>query len=372
MSNLNLDIHTAVLTAFVLAIAFAVLFIWAGVRSIRKARTLKFFRMRRDRMVGGWRLIMAAFVLMILAVVLNRFAEPVIYSFYPPTPTMTATPTITQTPTITLTPSITLTPTITSTPSVTDTPTPSPTPQVPLAIEIQFTSVVTPNPSAIFSPLQFARALDENFLPVDSAIVFQNPVGHLYAQFTYDGMLVGSQWTAIWYRGTQLVHYETAPWNGGTGGIGYSDWNPEPYEWLPGLYEVQIFVGQQWKVVGTFTVEGDAPTPPPSSTPTFTVTPLPTSTPTRTPRPPATATFTPGPSPTRTPRPSATATSLLPTRTPTPVKTKAPTLTPSKTLTRMPTYTPVTPTATFTRAPTYTPTTPTPTNTHQPTDTPRP
>ena len=34
-----------------------------GVRAIRKARTLKFFRMRRDRMVSGWRMLFAAFVL---------------------------------------------------------------------------------------------------------------------------------------------------------------------------------------------------------------------------------------------------------------------------------------------------------------------
>jgi hypothetical protein len=372
MNNLNLDIHTAVLTGFVLSIAFAILFVWAGVRAIRKARTLKFFRMRRDRMVGGWRMILAAFVLVILAFILNRFAEPVIYSFYPPTPTLTATPTLTLTPTITLTPSITLTPTITSTPSVTDTPTPSPTPHVPLAIEVQFTSVVTPNPSAIFSQLQFAQALDENFVPIDPAIVFQNPVGHLYAQFTYDGMLVGSQWTAIWYRGSELVHYETAPWDGGTGGIGYTDWDPEPYEWQPDLYEVQVFVGHQWKVVGTFTVEGDAPTPPPSPTPTFTVTPLPTATFTRTPRPIVTATLTPGPSPTRTPGSSATSTASRPTSTPTLSKTKAPSITPSSTFTRMPTYTPVTPTATFTHAPTYTPSPIKPTNTHQPTDTPKP
>jgi len=355
---MDLDIHTTVLTAFVLAIGFAILFIWIGIRSIRKARALKFFRMRRDRMVTGWRLIFFSLVLVILAFLLNRFAEPVIYNFFPPTPTLTATPTITQTPTITLTPSITQTPTITTTPSVTDTPTPSPTPHVPLAIEVQFTSVVTPNPAAVFSPLQFARALDENFAPIEPAIVFQNPVGHLYAQFSYDNMLVGAQWTALWFRGVELVHFETSPWDGGTGGVGYTDWNPQPYEWLPGLYEVQIFVGLQWKTVGTFTVEGDAPTPPPSPTPTFTVTLTPTPTATRTPRPTATASFTPGFSPTATPRPSATPTSRYPTSTPTPAYTHAPSNTPG------------TPTATFTHAPTYTASPSRPPATHQPTNTP--
>lgn len=362
MPNLNLDIHTAVVTAFILALFFAALFIWLGIRSIKKARTLKFFRMRRDRMVSGWRMVLASIFLVLFALLLNRFAEPVIYNFYPPTATSTPTPTVTLTPTITLTPSITLTPTITSTPSVTDTPTPTLTPHVPLAVEIQFTSVVTPNPAAVFSPLQFAQALDENFQPVEPAEVFQNPVGHLYAQFSYDGMQVGVQWTALWYRGEELVHYETKPWDGSSGGIGYTDWNPEPYLWLPGEYTVQIFAGLQWKVVGSFTVEGEAPTPPVTATPSPTVTPTPTATRTGTPRPVATFTVTAGHSPTIPPSPTAT-------RTPRP---QLPSATPTVTKTRFPTNTLASPTSTFTRMPTYTASPTRPTATKQPTNTPAP
>jgi hypothetical protein len=231
---------------------------------------------------------------------------------------------------------------------------------VPLAVEIQFTSVVTPNPAAIFSPLQFARALDENFQPVEPATVFQNPVGHLYAQFTYDGMQVGVQWTALWFRGTELVHYETKPWDGSSGGIGYTDWEPEPYLWQSGEYTVQIFAGLQWKVVGAFTVEGDAPTPPVTPTPSPSVTPTPSATPTRTPRPTATFTVTAGQSPTLP---------LLPTATRTPTRFTA---TPTVTKTRFPTNTPATPTPTFTHAPTYTASPTRPTATKQPTNTPSP
>ena len=57
------------------------------------------------------------------------------------------------------------------------------------------------------------------------------------------------------------------PWDGGTGGVGYTDWNPEPYLWLAGEYEVQIFVGLSWKTSGRFTVEGQPPTAVPSATP---------------------------------------------------------------------------------------------------------
>ncbi len=375
---MKLDIHTAVITVVALLFLFAVISLWTGIRSIRKARTLKFFRMRRDRMVTGWRMLFLAFIFIVVALLMRQFAEPLAYSYFPPTMTPSLTPTITSTPTISLTPTITLSPTITPTPSVSDTPTITPTPHVPLAIENQFTSSVTPNPDAVFSPLQFANALDDNFLPINPSLVFQNPIGHIYAQFTYDKMIPGAQWTAVWYQGTELVYYETKPWDGGTGGIGYTDWNPEPYLWLPTEYEVQIFVGYTWKTSGRFTVEGQPPTAIPSPTATSTSTATSTPTPTR----------TPTPTPTRTPTRTVT-----PTRTPT--STHAPTLSPHPTDTRMPsqtptprppyisptptranthafTYTPAPLTPTFTHMPTFSPAPPTATFTHAPTITPRP
>jgi len=67
-------------------------------------------------------------------------------------------------------------------------------------------------------------------------------------------MTPAAQWSALWYFGNELVYYETSPWDGGTGGIGYTDWNPEPFMWRVGEYEVQIFVGTSWKTSGRFTV----------------------------------------------------------------------------------------------------------------------
>jgi type VI secretion system secreted protein VgrG len=111
-----LDIHTAVQTALVLAILASLISLWTGIRVIRRAQKLKFFRMRRDRMVRGWRMLFFGFGLVFFIFFLNGYAEPLIYRIYPPTATLTLTPTITVTPTITLTPSITLSPTVTDTP----------------------------------------------------------------------------------------------------------------------------------------------------------------------------------------------------------------------------------------------------------------
>jgi hypothetical protein len=367
---MSLDIHTAVQTAIVISILAVIFSILTGIRSIQKARTLKFFRMRRDRMVRGWRLMGFGVGMVFVSLFLNFFAEPIIYRVYPPTPTLTTTPTVTITPTITLTTTVTLSPTITLTPDVTDTPTITPTPFVPLIIEILFESVVTPNAAALFSDLQFTQRIDDDFLPVDPGTVFENPVGHLYAHFSFDNMLPGVQWTSLWYRNGDLVHYETKPWEGSSGGFGYTDWEPSPEQWLPGEYEVQIFIGLEWKRSGRFMVEGEAPTPEPSSSPTATTSATATLPPTRTPT--ATRTSTPTRTLTPTPTLSPTITSTG-TRTPTASITPTPSDTPTRTITPTPSRT-----STPTLRPTYPPTQtltpsitrwPTPTRTNTPTAT---
>ena len=67
---------------------------------------------------------------------------------------------------------------------------------------------------------------------------------------------------------------KSIPWDGEVGGYGFTEWKAPPEDWLPGTYEVQIFVGLDWKVVGEFILQGDSPTPIPTQSPT--PTPLPT------------------------------------------------------------------------------------------------
>ncbi len=255
---------------------------------------------------------------------LSRFGEPVIYRYFPPSPTLTRSPTVTLTPTISLTPSITETPTITLTPEFSSTPTASYTPYLPISVIANFKATVTPNPSAVFSPLQFSRSIN-NFQAVNPTTIFQNPITRMFATYSYDGMLDGSQWTALWYRNGQLMFVDSAPWSAGSGGYGYSMWAPAPDEWLPGTYQVQIFVGIEWKVVGQFTVQGQPPTLTPTRTGTATWTPSITLTPSLSPTPSSTArpTWTPKPSDTKVPWPTIT---VIPTDT----KMPWPTVTPTK------------------------------------------
>ena len=175
---------------------------------------------------------------------------------------------------------------------------------------MEFESEVSPNPNAVFSQIQFSQRITDESQPIDPALEFENPVGHLFGAFSYNNMADGSQWSALWYRDGELVYYESKPWEGSSGGYGYTDWDPPSDQWKPGIYEVQIFVGTEWKVSGYFTVTGQPPIP--------TI----TNTPTRTEPPTRTQTQTIPATPTQT---------LWPTRTPTI------TLTPTPTITRRPT-----------------------------------
>ncbi len=153
---------------------------------------------------------------------------------------------------------------------------------------------MTPNPAAIFSPLQFTENCADlgNY---EAATVFENPLKTICAVYSYDQMVPGAQWTALWMHEGDLVCYETIPWDGTTGGYGFSECTDPIGGWQPGTYEVQIFVGLEWKVVGQFLVQGDLPTPSPTLSPT------PTKVPTSTETPVSTATLSRTPNPTSTP-----------------------------------------------------------------------
>ncbi len=305
---MSLDIRTFVITLSIFAALGLIFSVWRAVTTLLSAREVKFFRMRRDQVLRGWRTLFFAFLLGLLLVFLQFYAEPIAYSFYPPSPTITVAPTLTLSPTTTLSPTISLTPSITPTPAESYTPTITPTPYVPLSVQGHFEGLVTPSGNSVFSLLEFAQGIDVLYRPIDPSTLFKNPVGHLYGVFSYDQMQDGVQWTALWFRDGQLVYFETMIWDGGPGGFGYTDWNPPAEEWLAGNYEVQIFVGLDFKQRGSFVVEGDLPTSTPSPTSTPTVTPTATITSSPTPWPTQTRTVTPTPWPTQTRTPTPTPT----------------------------------------------------------------
>ncbi len=345
---MNLDIETTVRTIFFIMLAAAIGLLVAAFRAFREAGRLRFFLKKRELLGRAWQFVFFAALVIVVAILINGYAEPVTYRYFQPSPTASQTPTITSTPTITLTPTITNTATVTPTFEFT------PTPELPAVISEGFTSEVTPNPNAVFSVLEFSRRLTGEYLPVDPADTFANPIDELYGSFSYDSMSFGTQWTALWFREGELVCYETLPWNGASGGYGYTECLISAEEWLPGDYEVQLYVGETWKASGIFSITGAAPTSTATPTQTPTLTPTITETPTEALSPTATTVPTETQSPTPTAIPTETQTpTLRPTRT----GTLEPSATLTATLTSTNTPRPTrTATATQTSAPTMTPT----------------
>ena len=231
-----------------------VVFLIFGVRAVGDARTLPYFMLRRSRLVQGWRILILGITLGLASLLTFTIGPRAVYVVYPPTPSRT--PTRTQTPTATITPIPSITPTasVTPIPSETATATITPTPGLPEEIRILLRETITPNPEAIFSPILISSRIDgfnQAINPQEDFIITQ---GRLFGAFSYNNLQDGVRWTAIWYFQEEILCLETQPWDGGTGGYGYTECEPEL--WVPGRYDVQLFFGEEWKVSTNFEVLG--------------------------------------------------------------------------------------------------------------------
>jgi len=263
---MNLDIDTTFKVILVLLAIGIISSISMAIKSLGAASRLEFYRKRQDLMEHGWRMILLAFLLAGGGFVFYRFGEPIVYQYFPPSPTITRTPTITTTPTITLTLMNTLTPTITLTLAQTYTPV------LPGVVQTQIMTPVDSETESQFSPVQFSTQTKDDVV-INTTDTFTLPIDQLFGGYTFDKMTVGVQWTAVWLHEGDVMCFETKVWNWGPGGSGYTDaCNTElsPAQWLPGDWEVQIFVGQTWKSSGRFTILGNDPAAGASLSPTLT------------------------------------------------------------------------------------------------------
>ena len=399
------------LIAVILLLLGAALAYFFGIRSVQASRRLANFRLRRDTLARGRGSFVAAALLLLLSIGLIMAGRNSARNQPPPTATSAAPlapaaistslptlggPAASSAATVPVTPaspaaSSTSVPpsptffTFTSTSAASPTPAAAASaPALPLSIEASIQSSVTPAADTQIGALRFSTEMN-GLQPVGPGFLFRNPIKKMHAVFSYEKVVPGTPWTAVWYRDGEFKFFETHVWDGPAAGVSFSRWEQPAVDWLPGKYEVHIYIGTTWKISGAFTLVGDPPTRTPA--PTLTSTRQPTGTPTLTQTPAPTAT----PSPTRTPLPTATVTrtrtptatstsdvsrsapalpsaTLAPTGTFTP--TARPTLTSTAALTPTSTASPV-PTRTATLPPTLTTTyTPSPTSTVGPTKTP--
>jgi len=258
---MNIDIDTTYKVILILIAIALITMLGMALRSLNEARNLQFFRKRQDLIEYGWRLMLFSVILGGAGYLFFRFAEPVAYRYFPPSATITRTPTLTVTPTITQTLQNSLTPTITPTLVWTYTP------MLPTEVMATIQTPVGVETKSQFSPVVFSTQTGDGWI-VNTTDTFTLPITQLYAGFSYNDMVAGLRWTAVWlYEGT-VVCFETKVWENLTGGYYYSDYCNQkitPDMWKPGEWEVQIFVGQTWKTSGRFTILGNTPTINPSS-----------------------------------------------------------------------------------------------------------
>lgn len=271
---MDLFSRTNLLVFILVAVSFFLLL--SGVRALRLGSRTIYFRHRRQRVLAGWWMTGGSLLLAVVALLLYRARIPILA----PEPTATAviaSPVVvtpSRTPTSTPRPGRTMTATATSTA----------TPHLPISLEIMVVSSVTPQPTAVISDIRFSEALDGNY-PIGNRFEFTNPILRMYASFAYSHMTYGAQFTVLWFRNGELVFFESGPWESGGRGGASVKWEPAIHEWHQGEYEVQFFVGTQWKATGRFTLRGNPPTPTdtPTSSPTWTSSPSPSETPSATP-----------------------------------------------------------------------------------------
>ena len=113
--------------------------------------------------------------------------------------------------------------------------------------------------------LRFSTDIN-NYELVAPGTSFHNPIKQVYAVFNYQPTGVKIQWTALWYQNGGLRYIDTTSWRNSPVGIGITSWGQDVTSWLPGNYEVQIFIGTGWKSSGTFALQGEPPTITPTRT----------------------------------------------------------------------------------------------------------
>jgi hypothetical protein len=233
-------------------VAFA---LYMGWRELQSAKQLPFFKVRRGRVARAWRFFIVGIALGLIAVAIQIFGMqavrrlPATISFAPGEQTeLEATASVTNT--------VTRTPENTATPSITPSPTERGTPMLPDGVADLFAESVTPDERAVFGPIDVATEVIYPARPGEE--IFETVEGPLYGLFSYDYLESGVRWTAVWYWEGDVICVDSKPWDGGSGGWGYTECEPD--QWAPGDYFIDMFLGQEWWITAEFTVLGTAAT----------------------------------------------------------------------------------------------------------------
>lgn len=233
--------------------------LYMGWRELTSAKLLPFYQVRRRRVTRGWRFIIIGVAIGLVATAELIFGMEAAARLgsgiaAPPDDLVDNVSTAAVTATITRTPQDT------ATPSITPSPTERGTPTLPDGLADQFAESVTPDARALFGPIDVATEIIYPARPGEEE--FDSVEGPLYGLFSYDYLELGVRWTAVWIWENEVICVESKPWDGGRGGWGYTECEPD--RWPPGEYFIHMFLGEEWWISVEFTILNAAVTQTPT------------------------------------------------------------------------------------------------------------
>src|SRR5690349_3023862 len=89
-----MDIRAGIIATVIVSFLGALWILRSGFRTLRSARRLTFYRIKRQRLRGGWYTVGVGLLFLAGSVFLALYGQPVAYRYFPPSPTITITPTI--------------------------------------------------------------------------------------------------------------------------------------------------------------------------------------------------------------------------------------------------------------------------------------
>lgn len=247
----------------------------AGMQGIGAARTLSYFRLRRERMVHAWTQVLLGIGLAILAGLVWLLGRPLVVSVANPSPTAPAAPR-TPTPSPTIRPLFTASLTETlglpagssnedlfnllASPAASPTPVatrdPDATPVYPAErITPPGPLTVTPLPNAVAGVIRLTTQNECTNRTLEGQTTFQPNTGPIYALFDFNNWIANAMWTEVWYFNDTIIHIQSYYWQGSTGGCAFVDYDNDGQPWRPGDYEVQVWMGNTWMERARFSIQ---------------------------------------------------------------------------------------------------------------------
>ncbi len=78
---MSIDIQAGIIAAVLLTLVFFLISVISGIQAVLSGKNIKFFQLRQNQILRGWRLIVLGIFWALLGILVYFFGEPVAYRF---------------------------------------------------------------------------------------------------------------------------------------------------------------------------------------------------------------------------------------------------------------------------------------------------